>query len=576
MDAKTVAVAVASQGLGVLSNQFLPADWLGWGIGPTRTANEIYATGQTFTWEIGAGSNAGAQLYSDSAAWVGSKGAAAYRVEVEFELLTGTASGAGVVFDWRNTSNALSRVTKPLADMVSEPITVGQKMLASWVFERPPGFAGLFDYHQIFLMANWAGLGPVADKNIKVHRAQIYPLTVTDAAVREQASAIADLEGNASAGYLIQAQAGGAVSLLDLIAADGSAGAVSVARLAADTILLDGTVKTAQMVIDNSLEILEGGAFSYGKTGPADTVNDGLYMGRDTDAAGNPGFGFIAGRMDASGDEQRISISKDHGLTLKNAVFTIGASTSSAVIYTTSQNVSLVAGGSLGLLLVGAGGGPGANGIGYGGGSDGGSTVVALRDGTTVIQTWSAAGGLAGNNSVQAGEISPYSPYGNGLAGTDGEQNSDTNIPDGKGGKMGKSSSVVGYDLAGLADPNVEITFNTGGANNGKVDVLEAGGADVRAGPISATATASGTVATAGTGTWVNLPTLYPRTGLWELNNVWANVTIDFGDGTTQTYTGGAWQRAFSFISNGTPRIKCAARTIEFTYWPIGADQASA
>ena len=106
--------------------------------------------------------------------------------------------------------------------------------------------------------------------------------------------------------------------------------------------------------------------------------------------------------------------------------------------------------------------------------------------------------------------------------------------------------------------------------------MLEAGGADVRAGPISAVSTAQGTITAAGTGTWVDLPTIYPRTGLWTLNNVANIVVIDLGDGVEQTFSGGNWNRTFSFISNGTPRMKCSARTVSFSYWPIGADQASA
>jgi hypothetical protein len=71
----------------------------------------------------------------------------------------------------------------------------------------------------------------------------------TSATVTTQGSAIATLQSGASAGYLIKAQAGGAVSLLDLIAADGSSGTVSVARLKADDILLDGSVAARQLVI---------------------------------------------------------------------------------------------------------------------------------------------------------------------------------------------------------------------------------------------------------------------------------------------------------------------------------------
>ena len=69
------------------------------------------------------------------------------------------------------------------------------------------------------------------------------------ASVTTQGAAIADLEGNASAGYLIKAQAGNQVSLLDLVAADGSSGSVSVARIAATDILLEGSVSMRMLTV---------------------------------------------------------------------------------------------------------------------------------------------------------------------------------------------------------------------------------------------------------------------------------------------------------------------------------------
>ncbi len=69
--------------------------------------------------------------------------------------------------------------------------------------------------------------------------------------VTTQSTAISNLEGNASAGFLIKAQAGSSVSLFDLIAADGSAGSVSVARVSAQTILLDGTVYAQHLAADS-------------------------------------------------------------------------------------------------------------------------------------------------------------------------------------------------------------------------------------------------------------------------------------------------------------------------------------
>ncbi|MFD2174339.1 hypothetical protein, partial [Rhodobacter lacus] len=72
-------------------------------------------------------------------------------------------------------------------------------------------------------------------------------LGTVSASVATQGTAIADLEGAAQAGFLIEAQAGGVVSLLQLIAADGSGGTASVAKISARDILLDGSVYAAQL-----------------------------------------------------------------------------------------------------------------------------------------------------------------------------------------------------------------------------------------------------------------------------------------------------------------------------------------
>ncbi|HEV8034389.1 hypothetical protein [Yoonia sp.] len=102
--------------------------------------------------------------------------------------------------------------------------------------------------------------------------------------VTQQGSAIATLEGNASAGYLIKAQAGGSVSLLDLVAADGVGGSVSVARIAADDILLDGSVRASKLLISDRSNMLPdpglddpdswflGGNFVIGDAGPSETA----------------------------------------------------------------------------------------------------------------------------------------------------------------------------------------------------------------------------------------------------------------------------------------------------------------
>ena len=79
--------------------------------------------------------------------------------------------------------------------------------------------------------------------------------TSLGATVNTQSLAITDLENNASAGFLIEAQVDSngnpaAVSLLSLIAADDpTTGPVSIAKLQANDILLDGTVSARKLQI---------------------------------------------------------------------------------------------------------------------------------------------------------------------------------------------------------------------------------------------------------------------------------------------------------------------------------------
>lgn len=72
----------------------------------------------------------------------------------------------------------------------------------------------------------------------------------TSAKITAQGSAIADLEGNASAGYLIEAKAGGQVALIDLIAADGSGKKpTSIIKLDAREVIAPGTLYAGAVAI---------------------------------------------------------------------------------------------------------------------------------------------------------------------------------------------------------------------------------------------------------------------------------------------------------------------------------------
>ncbi|MBO4168921.1 hypothetical protein J5260_05875 [Luteovulum azotoformans] len=87
------------------------------------------------------------------------------------------------------------------------------------------------------------------------------------ASISAQGAALATLQGNASASYVLRAKAGGASALLELVAADNPNGPVSVFRVAATDILLDGSVAARQFVVtDFSGNLVFNGALPYGDT----------------------------------------------------------------------------------------------------------------------------------------------------------------------------------------------------------------------------------------------------------------------------------------------------------------------
>lgn len=156
------------------------------------------------------------------------------------------------------------------------------------------------------------------------------------AVVLAQGSAIADLEGNASAGYLIRAQAGGAVSLIDLVAADdGVTPPTSVVRISATDILLDGSVAMSQLVVtDLSGNLLGNGDFAAGdlrgwtSSGAISVIeNDGstnahtAYFARYEPNVGGAAFGIV-----------RVAQPCVAGDRLVASFWYLGASTSSGIL----------------------------------------------------------------------------------------------------------------------------------------------------------------------------------------------------------------------------------------------------
>ncbi len=106
--------------------------------------------------------------------------------------------------------------------------------------------------------------------------------------------------------------------------------------------------------------------------------------------------------------------------------------------------------------------------IGGGGGGlvsdqSGGDTVVTLKDGATVIQTWTASGGAA-RSAGTAGGASPRAPYGAGAPGRaerrqeGGRGEGEVQVSGVAGGAAGALVSVVDFDVSGLSDPILEVS----------------------------------------------------------------------------------------------------------------------
>lgn len=88
----------------------------------------------------------------------------------------------------------------------------------------------------------------------------------TSATISQQGTAIADLEGNASAAQVFRAKAGSQGAVLELLAwDDADGGGASVARIRADDILLEGTVGFNQLVgVNLTGNMVPNGAFNQG------------------------------------------------------------------------------------------------------------------------------------------------------------------------------------------------------------------------------------------------------------------------------------------------------------------------
>ncbi|MED2868762.1 carbohydrate binding domain-containing protein [Bacillus thuringiensis] len=90
-----------------------------------------------------------------------------YAVEVDYMLVSGSISGAGVLLDWNGMGNY--RATIKLADYEANP-TLGKWYTARAVLKRPSDTLTGYNYMMGYLMANYSSFAPTIAKNIVYDR----------------------------------------------------------------------------------------------------------------------------------------------------------------------------------------------------------------------------------------------------------------------------------------------------------------------------------------------------------------------------------------------------------------------
>lgn len=234
--------------------------------------------------------------------------------------------------------------------------------------------------------------------------------------------------------------------------------------------LLGDRLQANYLDINDQLTMMRGSAFRYNRAAVDQDDRDGMYFGRDWDDS----FGFSVGRKVGNRLEQ-IKASLSGGLELYNPRFYMGAGTVGAwTMRTGSHARTAVTPGNYSLIIEAVGGGGGGAGLrtsfaneGHYPGSAGGNTVVRLYDGNTLKRTITANGGAPGTQAGwrndwadNAGIASQWSA--SPAAGTGGLSATGKHPNAGEPGKPGVFAAVS-VNLAGWADPQIEIMVGSGG-----------------------------------------------------------------------------------------------------------------
>lgn len=230
--------------------------------------------------------------------------AAAVVISLGLEYMSGDPAGARFRAEWSAdgvtwTRGAMLGATTPYGTFTEHGIapSPGVMQFKEVLVAKP---AGSFAHLRLFLQPK-IGSAPAA-QSMKIHAANIRSATEAEqaagnvagltASVTAHGSAISTLQTGAAAGYLIKAQAGGAVSLIDLIAADGGGGVpTSIVKIAATDIILDGSVAMSQLVVTElGGNLIPNGSFAYGDLRGWDQIASTLAIYDQASDTTNPGL----------------------------------------------------------------------------------------------------------------------------------------------------------------------------------------------------------------------------------------------------------------------------------------------
>lgn len=110
---------------------------------------------------------------------------------------------------------------------------------------QPEGVTGSTVSLRVHVFGNSNLNGTMRTLRAQIHKISVKPLTETASSFITQ-KAVEDIKGNLASSLVLGVTAGNKGSLLELKAADGSAGSYSLAQISADDIILDGTISEAK------------------------------------------------------------------------------------------------------------------------------------------------------------------------------------------------------------------------------------------------------------------------------------------------------------------------------------------